>query len=512
MLPPSRFVKKFYLVLTLIIAGVLCKRKNVLFLVADDMRPELGAYYGKDFPAPVYPPMHTPNLDWLASRSLLLKRAYCQVALCCPSRTSLLTSRRPDTTHIYGFDKYFRKTAGNFTTIPQYFKENGYESVGMGKVFHTGGCSGNDDPPSWSEPYFRAPNYHYWSGETKHSWIAVNETAEKNTPLPDTQIAQNAIKVLKRVGPVSQKEDKPFFLAVGFHKPHLPFVFPERFLKYYPKEVIRPPANPQAPVNMPNIAWFNYWDLRTRYKDIDKLNISGAPNHTLPLNITLTLRRAYYSAVTFTDSLIGDIIQELIKQNLLDDTIISFWGDHGWKLGEHGAWCKETNFELDAHAPMMISVPGYTEKGIQTERLTEFVDLFPTLVEAAGLKPLSLCPINSSSVKTCTEGDSLIPLMKKPDAKWKTKVFTQFAREDWEHPDWMGYSMRTDNFRYTEWVKWLKDPINKPDWSILKGVELYDHTRDPQENYNFASDKSYAEIRSRLSKELRAGWRKNNNI
>ena len=478
-------------------------RRNVLFLVADDMRPELGSYYGKDFPSPIHPPMHSPNLDKLASKSLLLKRAYCQQAVCSPSRTSLLTGRRPDTTHVYDLQTYWRKSGGNFTTIPEYFKNNGYVSAGMGKVFHPGVASGGDDPISWSVPYFHAKNMGWETN--KNSWKAVPDELLKNKPLVDEQIAEHALLTLRQVAPAAKAGKTPFFVAVGFHRPHLPFVFPESKMQDYPEKSIRLPDNEYAPVDMPSVAWSSYSELRS-YEDIKKLNLSGAINTTVPDKVVLNLRRAYYSALTWTDSLIGRVVDELESLGLADNTIISFWGDHGWQLGEHGEWCKHTNFELATHAPMMVHIPGMTDSGIVNEKLTEFVDLFPTLVEAAGLPQLPLCPVNSSMIDLCREGTSLIPLIKNPSVSWKNASFSQYPRHE-DGNNIMGYTIRTDMFRYTEWAKFEYAPVYKPDWTRLFGVELYDHRQDPEENHNRAKDPSYTQIKKELSGLLHAGWR-----
>ena len=478
----------------------MASQPNVLFLVADDMRPQLDCYYGDDFPVPVYPRMITPNLDYLASRSLLLKRAYVQEALCSPSRTSLLTGRRPDTTRIWEIGPYFRKVGGNFTTLPQYFKQNGYTSVGMGKIFHPGSSSGGDDPISWSRPYYQPPNLNYWSGFNT-SWLAVSPDVLKKKPLPDDQTAHHAIKTLQELAPAAQN-GQPFFLAAGFHKPHLPFIFPEEFLDFYPEESIKLPDNPYAPVGLPDLAWFDYAGLR-HYYDIKHLNTSGKLNTTLPDEVVLKLRRAYYSALSYTDYLVGTVLAELEALGLRNNTIVSFWGDHGWQLGEHGEWCKQTNFELATHAPMMVSIPGKTDRGLVTEELTEFVDLFPTLVEAAGLPPLPICPHNASEVILCREGQSLIPLLSADrSTPWKDMVFSQYPRPG----GYMGYTMRTDKYRYTEWVPFDRKTIT-PSWNDLHGVELYDHTIDPEENINRYDDKDYKQLRSMLSEKLHAGWR-----
>ena len=481
-------------------------KPNILFLMADDMRNQLGSYYGRDFPSPVHPVMHTPNLDALASRSLLLKRAYVQQAVCNPSRSSLLPGRRPDTTHVYHGFQYFREVGGNFTTIPQYFKENGYVSVGIGKIFHSGHkASADDDPVSWSMPYFHAPNEKYWMAKQHGSWKAVDKDIAQNQPLPDVQIADHAVQTLHTL---ANNTSQPFFLAVGFHKPHMPFIFPADFLDYYPAGDIRLPDNPYAPVNMPEVAWYSFKDLGD-YPDLKKFNISGNINTTLPDLKVLELRRAYYSAITYTDSLIGQVLRQLRSLGLADNTIVSFCSDHGWQLGEHGEWRKKTNFELATQAPMMLHIPGVTDQGVVAESITEFVDLFPTLVEAAGLPPLPLCPQDSSTVTLCTEGTSMMPLLPghSDSRPWKNVAFSQFPRNGPHKASVMGYSLRTDQYRYTEWARFLDAPHYHPDWDVLYGVELYDHGTDPEENYNHADDDDYKDIRQELSRQLRAGWR-----
>jgi len=477
-------------------------KKNVLFLVSDDMRPEIGAWEGPYFPSPIHPKMHTPNLDALAKRSLLLKRAYTQQAVCSPSRTALLTGRRPDTTHVYDLVHYFRNVGGNFTTLPEYFKLNGYTSVGMGKIFHPGKASGHDDPISWSLPYFHGvANFE----SHQHSWLAVPDEKLKDQPLIDEQIANHAIETLTKLAPDAISGKTPFFVAVGFHKPHLPFVFPKSFLEYYPMDNIRLPENPYAPVNMPKVAWYSYDGLRA-FGDIKRLNATGGINTTLPDKTVLELRRAYCSALSWTDSLVGRVIAQLDNLGLSNNTIISFWGDHGWQLGEHGEWCKQTNFELATHAPMMIHIPKLTDSGVETNTLTEFVDLYPTLVEAAGLPSLELCPVNSTDVPVCREGTSLMPLITDPSTPVKRAAFSQYPRED--KGDYMGYTMKTEQYRYTEWAAFVGKPVYKPNWSILDGKELYDHFYDPEENYNRAYDSKYQYVGSVLSKMLHDGWRK----
>jgi iduronate 2-sulfatase len=253
---------------------------------------------------------------------------------------------------------------------------------------------------------------------------------------------------------------------------------------------------------MPDVAWFDYRELR-RYADIYVSDASGEKNVSLTDSTTLQLRQAYYCSTTWTDALIGSVLTELNELGLADNTVISFFGDHGYILGEHTAWNKHSNFELAAHAPMMISIPGLTNKGLRSEKLTEFVDLYPTLVEAAGLKQLPVCPENSANVSLCREGSSLMPLIKHPSQPIKKASFWQYPR-----CGRMGYTIRTDRFRYTEWPKFSFEPQYKTEWENNCGVELYDHLIDREENYNHAYDTEYKDIRNELSKMLRDGWRK----
>ncbi|KAL4229854.1 hypothetical protein ACF0H5_010246 [Mactra antiquata] len=495
-------MRKLLLIVTIFtLCGYSQCRKNVLFLMADDLRPNIGAYNGPNSPSPVHPQMHTPNIDALASRSLLLKRAYVQVALCSPSRSSLLTGRRPDTTRVYDLDHYFRHT-GNFTTLPQYFKNKGYRSIGMGKIFHPGHASGHDDPLSWSEPFFHGVR-HFESNS--HSWLAVPDANLVHTPLKDRQVADHAIQKLKQVAPDAKSGRKNFFMAVGFHKPHLPFVFPKSIMdKYYPSNSIHLPPNPYAPRFMPDIAWINYGELRN-FADVAALHASGNINTTLPDYKVVQLRRAYYSAITWMDSLVGEVIAELENLGLSDNTVIVFASDHGYQLGEHGEWCKHTNFDIALHAPLMIRVPHRTDAGISTDQIVEFVDIFPTVVEAAGFSPISQCHYRiSPGTKLCHEGISLLPLIDNPNTPLKNAAFSQYYR----HNRVMGYTMRTDKYRYTEWINFdfKTNTRSTPHWQQIQSAELYDHTIDPEENVNRANYKSYHDIRANLRTQLHRGW------
>ena len=407
---------------------------------------------------------------------------------------------------MYDLDHYFRTYSGNFTTIPQYFKEHGYRTIGTGKVFQPE-ASGGDDPISWTDPYYmpRESMAHYQTFDL--SWRAVSPAERKRIALPDDLITEFAIEKLKELASSAKSGTQPFFLAVGSQRPRPPLVYPVEYSDYYPLDDIRLPSNPYAPIDMPYVAWYNN-ELFRSFDDFKAANITGAFNVTLPENLTIAVRRAYYSTVTYIDDLFGKILQELEDLGLAENTIVSFFGDHGFSLGENGQWEKETNFELSTHAPLMIRVPGLTDNGISTEALVEFVDIFPTLVEAAGLPLLPLCPHNSLETALCREGSSFMPLMKNSSLPWKRAVFSQYFRPDFDQTllQYMGYSVRVDTSRYTEWVGF--DHINfAPIWDVVNATELYDHSIDPEENVNRADDPSYADMRDSLREILHRGWR-----
>ena len=319
---------------------------------------------------------------------------------------------------------------------------------------------------SWSTEYFRQRRTAIEASGP--SWIAVPDEDLVGTPLLDEQVADRAVETLRNLSADAESGESqdPWFMAVRLYKPHLPFVFPASRLQYYSENSIQLPDNPYTPVNMAQIAC--YGELRNGYTDIQALNVNGYINATLPDRNVLELRRAYYSAVIWMDSQVGRVLDELERLSMSDNKIISFWGDHGCQLGEHGSWCKHTNFDLSTHTPMMICVQGMTDAGQTTEKLTEFVDLFTTLVEGAGLPQLEVCPTNSSDVLHCTEGSSLMPLIRNPYASWKNAAFSQFPSRSRKI---MGYSMTTSEYRYTEWVGGTYEPAVEPYWDDSYGVE-----------------------------------------
>ena len=457
------------------------KKLNVLFIVADDLRPDLGCYGTKH--------IQSPNIDRLAARGLVFERAYCQQAVCNPSRCSVLSGCRPDTTRCMANNTFLRPSMPDVLTLPQHFKNNGWHAVSLGKIFHHSEKEPGDDPQSWSEPswYHGEPYRHWFTKESDDFIKRLKKLPPKEHPkiirgppyeaanepddvYPDGQTAAKAIETLRRL----RGMDKPFFLGVGFVKPHLPFTCPQKYWDLYPANTIKLPDNYFPPKNVPDPALHNWYELRT-YGGIPATG--GIPDET-----ALNLIRGYRACISFMDAQLGKVLDELDRLGLRDNTIIVFWGDHGYHLGENGIFTKMTNFELCTHAPLIVSAPGQ-KPGQRTRALVEFVDIYPTLAELSGLK-----------LPSHLEGTSFAPLLADPALKWKPAAFSQYLRPGKEK--FMGRSIRTDRWRYTEWSN-MKDEV--------VGTELYDERSDPQENHNLAKNASNAATVASMAKQLHEG-------
>ncbi|XP_014256218.1 iduronate 2-sulfatase isoform X2 [Cimex lectularius] len=442
-----------------------------------------------------------------------------QQSICAPSRNSFLTSRRPDTTRLYDFYNYWREFSGNYTTLPQYFKENGYKTKSIGKVFHPGISSNftDDELYSWTETPFHPMTEKFKEAKVcfskKNPFVLhrnivcpVVTRVQPGKTLPDIEIAQEAIKTLKQF----QNQSAPFFLAVGFHKPHIPLKYPYHYKKYHPLKKVALPKVRRKPKGLPDVAWNPWTDLRER-DDIKSLNLSF-PFEKIPDNEAKLIIQSYYAAVTYIDDLIGEVLKSLVRKN----TIVVLLGDHGWSLGEHGEWSKFSNYEIALRVPFIIKVPAKKIYNNRIRHVVELVDLFPTLVELSGLKPILSCPLCSKEISTCTQGKSLVPLLKDSKGKDSYIALSQYPRPGTHptlHPNSdkprlkdihvMGYSLRTATFRYTEWA--LFDNF-LPDWSKAIAAELYDHFSDPHENQNVVNDLNYTEtvklLRDRLHNEI----------
>ena len=460
------------------------KKPNILFLIADDLRAELGCYGAKY--------IHSPNIDRLATRGMVMEHAYCQVAVCNPSRCNVLSGCRPDTTKVFDNQHFLRPLNPDILTLPEHFKKNGWHTVSLGKVFHHSEKEPGDDPQSWSEPswYHGTPYRSWFSKETDDELKRLKALPEKERPkivrgppyeaanepdesYADAQTATKAIETLRRL----KDANEPFFLGVGFVKPHLPFTCPQKYWDLYPPDTIKLPDNYRAPQNVPEPAMHDWYELRT-YGGIPKKG--GITDET-----ALNLIRGYRACISFMDAQFGRVIDELDRLGLADNTIIIFWGDNGYHLGENGIFTKMTNFELGTHVPLMICTPHQKSAGQHCKALVEYVDIYPTLAQLAGL-PLP----------THLEGTSFAPLLENPEKPWKKAVFSQYLRPGKDK--FMGRSVRTDRWRYTEWVNGNNESA---------GVELYDEKNDPKENVNVADDTTYQSVIAELAKTLHTGWR-----
>ena len=412
---------------------------NVLFIIADDLRPLLGCYG--------HPEMYTPNIDRIAERGTLFNRAYCQYPLCNPSRTSMITGLRPDTTGVYNNLTKFRDVIPEVVTLPQHFKTYGYHTRSVGKIAHAATW---DDELSWSAPIWSQR----WTIDktTTSSWQAFDVADDK---LKDGKVASAAVEVL------SQIKNQQFFLAVGFHKPHLPYNAPRKYYDLYDIEIFKeiPPVAPRSGN-----------DVRT-YADIPDGNAPFSKEKTLEL------MRAYAASTSYMDAQVGRVLDQLDVLGLTENTVIAFCGDHGFHLGEHGTWQKNTLFEVALHSPMIISMPG--QRPNRTDALVELVDIYPTLCDA--------CQLPTSPQ---LEGLSLISVIEQPTRPWKTAAFSRFSRTGRR-----GQSMRTVQYRYTEWGNYGK-----------RGRELYDYYTDPDETVNIANLPENAELVAHLSEQLHDGW------
>uniref|UniRef100_A0A0B7BS34 Sulfatase N-terminal domain-containing protein n=1 Tax=Arion vulgaris TaxID=1028688 RepID=A0A0B7BS34_9EUPU len=601
------------------------QRPNVLFIVVDDLRPTLGCY-GE-------PLLRTPNIDNLASKSILFKEAFSQQAVCGPSRVSLLTSRRPDTTRLYDFFSFWRLHAGNYTTLPQHFKENGYITQSVSKIFHPGVASNHTDDAyySWTNTPYHPPTQQYKNAKIcpdRHQKLGMNIVCPVDVnrmpgnSLPDLETAEFATEFLNNMS--DTKPDKPFFLAVGFHKPHIPLKYPKKYKSLYPLSEVGLARNNTYPWRMPLVAWNPWKDLRGR-DDVKEMNLRY-PFGPLPTDYQRLVRQSYYAATSYMDAQVGKVLAALEKNGFSSNTIVAFISDHGWALGEHQEWSKYSLFEVAVKVPFILYIPGVTytndekkdkifpyfdffsnnqnenpndihqisrlerktgkvfdnaalamslkqltktwvfEPRYTTSALVELVDLFPTLAEAAGIQTLPLCPEDSFQTWLCTEGTSLMPLIRNvtkytdqrnglendnnkdqiipklpkvsseqniinllakkcspdftaatSDFPWKNAVFSQYPRpavnpqSNTEIPHLvdiriMGYSMWTADFHYTEWVSFIPKGY-KIVWEESYGRELYFRTTDPDELNNVSLLESCFPLVMKLSKQLRLGWR-----
>jgi iduronate 2-sulfatase len=441
-------------------------RHNVLFIAVDDLRVELGCYGSRH--------VLSPNIDRLAGRGMLFERAYCQQTVCNPSRASMLTGLRPDTLRVWDLPTHFRSMRPDAVTLPQLFKQQGYFAQCVGKIFHNWRQDEwKGDPASWSVPEV----LHYNSHSNDKPLVAGVPPANLASgrgglecrDVPDDayfdgRMAGTAIEALREI----KRRGQPFFLAVGFWKPHTPFNAPKKYWDLYEREKVPVPSRVTPPDKVPEIALTS-----DRYRD-------GADSPHLR-----ELHHGHLAAISYLDAQVGKVLAELDALGLREDTIIVFWSDHGLHLGEHGLTRKTTAFELDAGVPMIISAPGFPAG--RTRSLVELLDIYPTLADLCGLEaPAEL------------EGVSLRPVLTDPKAEVKTVALTQTPRPNYlrgKQPPVMGYSIRDARFRYTEWRDFKTGDV--------LARELYDHRTDPGETRNAAGEGRHAKTISRMETLLR---------
>jgi arylsulfatase A-like enzyme len=437
-------------------------RLNVLFLIADDLNNDLGAYGA---------PVRSPNIDKLAARGVRFDRAYTQYPLCSPSRSSFLTGRRPNGTGVLTnppvanpMSPHFREKLPQALTLPQLFRTNGWLAARVGKLYHYGvpltiGTAGLDDYPSWDltiNPRGRDREVHdrifslrpgQFGGTV--SWLADGGPDEEHT---DGIAAAEAVRLLERF----KRNNESFFLAVGFYRPHTPYVAPKRYFDLYPRDRIELPKLSDADRSRtPEAAY------RSSLKEQDAMTDDQRREAI----------QAYWASITFMDTQVGHVLDALDRLGLANNTIVVFTSDHGYHLGDHGLWQKMSLFERSARVPLIIAAPGAKARGVAARGLAELVDLYPTLAGLAGLTP-----------KDQLDGVSLAPMLQNPAATVKDAAFTQ-ARN--------GYAIRTDRWRYIEWD------------GGEQGTQLYDMERDPGQTANLAKDAQHAatvnDLRARLA-------------
>lgn len=466
-------------------------RPNVLFIAVDDLRPEIGCYGNQV--------VKTPNIDRLAARATVFNHAYCQQAVCSPSRSSLLTGRRPDATRVWDLNTHFRAALPDVVTLPQYFKSNGYHTAALSKVYHRG----FEDGMSWSEPHWYPTGTttdtdpkdwtkqivkRYGKGVQEYSRspldndrpdvkanakpLAFEASRKSDDELPDGFTAAEAVKRLHQL----RQADKPFFLAVGFLKPHLPFVSPKKYWDLYDPNKIPKPAIDHLPDGAPSFAGHDNGELHS-YANVPK----GNP---IPESFANQLRHGYYASISYTDAQIGRLLDALEKEGLAENTVIVLWGDHGWQLGDHGLWHKHTNFELAARAPLIISSPIAGRRAQHCDATVEFVDVYPTLTDLCGL-----------GVPSGLDGKSLKPFFERPGRAADKVAISQYPRSN-RGRQLMGYSIRDSRWRLILW----RDRGNNE----VAARELYDEKNDPNETVNLANRSENAAVVAELSKHLPA--------
>ena len=463
-------------------------RPNIILILVDDLKPNLGVYGD--------PIAVSPNIDRLANMGIRFDRAYCNQAVCMASRYNLLLGSRSTSTGFYSFGTQFREVYPDAVTLPQHFINEGYHAESMGKVFHIGHGNTNDEA-SWSIPHHKEKVIEYLLPESTNRQLTREEAfftnARQNIPNlpPNKQLPRGAawenIDVLDdaygdgrvathaidRLRVLAKNPDQPFFMAVGFARPHLPFCVPKKYWDMYDASELPMPEYEKDPVGTPP------WAVKRR-GEIDQFKPVPENGEPFTEELKRNLIHGYYASVSYMDAQVGRVLDEAERLKLLDNTIIVLWGDHGWHLGDHGSWTKHSNFEQATRIPILIVAPGVVKPGSSTEQPTETVDIYPTLADLAGLpKPKGPQPI---------DGLSLVPILKDPDKQIRDHAYHAYPKQ---RGKLIGCAIRTERYRMVEWIN-VEDPTAE---SIY---ELYDYKKDPLETRN------YAESKPKILKKIKA--------
>ncbi|MEI7423847.1 MAG: sulfatase [Prolixibacteraceae bacterium] len=512
-------------------------KPNVLFIAVDDLKPVLGCYGDKL--------VKTPNIDKLAKRGTIFMQNYCQQAVSGPTRASLMTGMRPDYTGIWDLKTKMRDVNPEILSLPQYFISKGYQTAGIGKIYDPRCVDDELDKPSWSIPYFKNSDQYIsiktGKSESGYQLPATKALAKKYreegqakglkgkdlndyigkyvkpsvecADVPDNAYndGTNALYAKELLAKFS-KSGKPFFFAVGFSKPHLPFVAPKKYWDLYKRDEMPLAPFQKKALNGPEIGYHTAAELYA-YSDIPE--ISSFSDQKVGLDMPIAKQKelihGYYAATSYTDAQIGILLNALDSLGLSKNTIIVLWGDHGWHLGDHNLWCKHTNFEQATHAPLLISAPGI--KPSVTKSPSEFIDIFPTLCDLSGLPSPSHL-----------DGKSLVPVMKDPKTSVKEFSISQYPRPQnklesgrlgWSDGEFMGYSLRTGQYRYTMWLKDTFRTRKTFSNELVVATELYDYAIDPNETVNVVNDPGYVgvakELNGKLTEFFRSQHKKLNN-
>lgn len=451
------------------------RKPNVLLILVDDLKPTLGCYGD--------PVAKTPNIDRLASKGLRFEKAYCNQAVCAPSRFTLMLGSHSTSTGLYGLGSQLRKVIPDAVTLPQHFAAHGYRTESLGKVFHIG--HGNEgDPESFSVPHFKDKVIEYLDptstdgGQlTREEALFTNQRLDQIRSLPrgaafespvaqdedyaDGRVAKESIQRLKNAKQRREADGTPFFIVAGFVRPHLPFSAPKKYWDLYDPEKLPLPAFEVAPQGSPKVADKRGGEIAA-YKPVPE-----APNATFSLELKRQLIHGYYASTSYVDAQIGKVIDEFDRLDLAKDTIVLLWSDHGFHLGDHGIWTKHTNYEQANRIPLIVVAPGVTQANTTTEQLTESVDLFPTLAE--------LCNLPAPNGPQKIDGLSLVSVLRDPTARVRDHAFHCFPREK------LGRAIRNSRYRLVEWKSANEASPNAE-------FELFDYQTDPDETKNLAAE------------------------